>query len=117
MPFVLHPLPSHCEGMYNSISSVKKARASKGKGLRGAMISLLPFMILPALGVTWLACSPTLLREHLVPFILYQSATFNLGVGRVITAHTTKMPFPRTNLATLPMVFGAVNAAMTHLGR
>lgn len=90
--------------------TVMAARRAEGKRARVAMLGLLPFVITWILVPTYLALQPTILYSHLVPFIFFVGLTNAYSVGRMICAHLTKSPFPRSNILWLPLLVGIVDS-------
>jgi hypothetical protein len=87
----LRPFASH------SSRNVIAAKRSRGEPLAGSLLGLLPFAIQTGAHIAWLAASPQILHGHLVPFAIYWGVAFAYQVGLLITAHTTKGPFPYWN--------------------
>lgn len=87
-----------------------KARRARGEHARHALLGLLPFFTSWVLIVSYLALQPTILQNHLVPFVFYVGLINAYSVGQMITAHLTKSPFPYQNVLVLPLVYGVLDS-------
>lgn len=109
--------------IFNTVESslnVIKARRGRGDRSRGALLGLLPFFGVWTLIPAYLYLHPNILHGHLVPFVLFAGIVNAYSVGRMITAHLVKLPFPYDNILALPLAFGVVDALgprlQEHLG-
>ena len=80
-----------------------KVRRSKGLPVGEALAGLIPFLTLIITAPIWLALRPTILKEHLLPFMFFLGASFAYQVGLIIVAHLTQSPFPFINVMLLPI--------------
>lgn len=87
------------------------ARRQRGEHARHALLGLVPFFASWSLIAAYLALQPAILRNHLVPFVLYAGLINAYSVGQMITAHLTKSPFPYQNVLALPLVWGVLDSA------
>lgn len=74
------------------------------------LFGLAPFFFAWILIPTYLALNPIILRQHLVPFVFYVGLINAYSVGRMITAHLTKAPFPYDNVLILPLLWGVIDS-------
>jgi ethanolaminephosphotransferase len=93
-----------------SCRNVMSARRARGQRARKALLGLVPFAASWTLIVSYLALNPTILHEHLVPFILYVALINAYSVGQMITAHLTKSRFPYQNILAFPLVYGVLDS-------
>lgn len=92
--------------VFNTIESARnviRARRARGDRSRSALLGLAPFFATWALVVAYLALQPTVLRQHLVPFTLFAGVVNAYSVGRMITAHLVRLPFPYDNVLVFPL--------------
>lgn len=94
----------------DSARNVMAARRARGEHARYALLGLVPFFTSWGLIAAYLALQPNILRNHLVPFVLYVGLINAYSVGQMITAHLTKSPFPYQNVLVLPLVFGVLDS-------
>ena len=87
-----------------------KARRARGEPAGQALAGLIPFFSSWALIAAYLALQPTILRTHLIPFILYVGLINAYSVGQIITAHLTKSEFPYQNILALPLIYGVLDS-------
>ena len=87
-----------------------KARRARGQHARHALIGLVPFFSCWALIASYLLLQPTILENHLVPFVFYVGLINAYSVGQMITAHLTKSKFPYQNVLALPLIYGVLDA-------
>ena len=80
-----------------------KVRYSKKLPIGEALAGLIPFLTLVTTAPIWLALRPTILKEHLLPFMFFLGASFAYQVGLIIVAHLTQSPFPFFNAMLLPI--------------
>ncbi|KAI9189453.1 hypothetical protein H9P43_000886 [Blastocladiella emersonii ATCC 22665] len=97
-------------------SAVNVVRASKLRGEQGAspaaaLAGLAPFAISVVLVYLWAASNPAIIADHLVPLTLYVTFFFGHLVGRIITAHVIKAPYPYGNVNWIPAVLALGNVA------
>ncbi|KAL2209063.1 Choline/ethanolaminephosphotransferase [Sarocladium strictum] len=98
---------------FNTIESstnVIKARRARGDRSRGALLGLLPFFGVWTLIPMYLYLHPNILHGHLVPFVLFAGVVNAYSVGRMITAHLVKLPFPYDNVLAIPLAIGVIDA-------
>ena len=74
-----------------------KSRRSKNLSITTPFVGLIPFFIFVAATFSWLYVSPTILKKHIVPFVLLIGCIFGHQVGKMILAHVTHRPFPMFN--------------------
>ncbi|KAB8356582.1 hypothetical protein FH972_024164 [Carpinus fangiana] len=97
---------------YWSAANVVQHRREQGKGNpAGALLGLLPFLTGAGLIGLYLHLQPTILHQHLVPFVFYAGLTNAYSVGQMITAHLTKSSFPYQNVLFIPLIFGVLDSA------
>lgn len=90
--------------------NVIRARRERGDRSRGALLGLLPFFSIWAMIVTYLYLQPIILYHHLVPFVFFAGLINAYSVGRMITAHLVKLPFPYWNVVAAPLAFGVLDS-------
>ncbi|KAL6857999.1 Phosphotransferase [Amphichorda felina] len=90
--------------------NVIRARRARGERSFGALFGLVPFFSIWAMIGAYLFLQPDILHNHLVPFMLFAGVVNAYSVGRMITAHLAKLPFPFFNMLGLPLVFGVVDS-------
>lgn len=86
------------------------AKRKRGEYPQEALLGLVPFFASWGLIAAYLALQPTILRDHLIPFVLYAGLINAYSVGQMITAHLTKSPFPYQNIVALPLVYGVLDS-------
>ena len=86
------------------------ARKARDDDPTQALTGLLPFFGSWVLIVSYLALNPSILHNHLVPFVFYVGLINAYSVGQMITAHLTKSPFPYQNVLALPLAYGVLDA-------
>ncbi|KAK3048995.1 Phosphotransferase [Extremus antarcticus] len=99
--------------VFNTIESarnVMKSRRDRGEQARVALIGLLPFAQSWILIVSYLMLQPTILHNHLIPFVFYVGLINAYSVGQIITAHLVILDFPYQNIISLPLVYGVADA-------
>jgi ethanolaminephosphotransferase len=105
---------------WESSINVIRARRARGDRSRGALLGLLPFAGIWVLIPAYLYLQPNILRNHLVPFVFFAGIVNAYAVGRMITAHLVKLPFPYFNVLGLPLAWGVIDSAgpflQEHLG-
>ncbi len=87
-----------------------KSRRDRGEQARVALIGLLPFAQSWILIVSYLMLQPTILHNHLIPFVFYVGLINAYSVGQIITAHLVILDFPYQNIISLPLVYGVADA-------
>lgn len=95
---------------FESSMNVIKARRARGDRSRGALLGLLPFFGVWTLIPVYLYLHPNILHAHLVPFVLFAGVVNAYSVGRMITAHLVKLPFPYDNVLAIPLAIGVIDA-------
>ncbi|KAH0347530.1 sn-1,2-diacylglycerol cholinephosphotransferas-like protein, partial [Aureobasidium melanogenum] len=93
-----------------SAMNVMAARRLRKENPIFALYGLAPFFLTWVVIPAYLFLQPVILRQHLVPFVLYVGLVNAYSVGQMITAHLTKSPFPMTNVLVLPLVFGVIDS-------
>ena len=93
-----------------SARNVIKARRARGDRSRYALVGLVPFFITWSFMVLYLALQPNILRNHLVPFVLFAGIVNAYSVGQMITAHLVKLEFPYWNVLVVPLAWGVVDS-------
>ncbi|KAK9762167.1 hypothetical protein K7432_012367 [Basidiobolus ranarum] len=96
----------------SSIVTVIKTSKKNNQSPVKALLGLLPFVSSVGLVYVWVSASPNIVAGHLTPFMVYCGCSFGYMVGRMILAHVTKAPFPYFPRIFLPLIFGALNAAL-----
>ncbi|CAH0017748.1 unnamed protein product [Clonostachys rhizophaga] len=98
---------------FNTVESslnVIRARRERGDRSRGALLGLLPFFAIWSLIIAYLYLQPTILHNHLVPFVLFAGFVNAYSVGQMITAHLVKLPFPYWNVLGVPIALGVLDS-------
>ncbi|KAI4727506.1 Choline/ethanolaminephosphotransferase [Aureobasidium sp. EXF-10728] len=93
-----------------SAMNVMAARRLRKENPIFALYGLAPFFLTWTVIPIYLFLQPVILRQHLVPFVLYVGLVNAYSVGQMITAHLTKSPFPMTNVLVLPLLFGVIDS-------
>ncbi|KAH0289502.1 sn-1,2-diacylglycerol cholinephosphotransferas-like protein [Aureobasidium namibiae CBS 147.97] len=93
-----------------SAMNVMAARRLRKENPVFALYGLAPFFLTWTVIPAYLFLQPVILRQHLVPFVLYVGLVNAYSVGQMITAHLTKSPFPMTNVLVLPLLFGVIDS-------
>lgn len=104
--------------VFNTISSamnVMAARRLRKEPATLALYGLLPFLATWTVIPAYLYLQPIILRQHLIPFVLYVGLVNAYSVGQMITAHLTKSAFPMTNVLVLPLAYGVIDSLGPHL--
>ncbi|WPH01763.1 Hypothetical protein R9X50_00461500 [Acrodontium crateriforme] len=104
--------------VFNTVESarnVMKARRERGQKARIALTGLLPFFSIWTLIATYLYLQPSILQNHLVPFVFYIGLINAYSVGQMITAHVTKSRFPYQNILALPLIYGVIDSIGPHM--
>ncbi|KAJ2961355.1 hypothetical protein NQZ79_g3358 [Umbelopsis isabellina] len=95
--------------------NVYMAASSQKRPVLPALLGFAPFVAACGIAYLWLQASPSIVHEHLLPFVLYIGASFGYQVGLIITAHLTKAPFPYFNLMLVPLAIGCINANLPNI--
>jgi ethanolaminephosphotransferase len=93
-----------------SAMNVMAARRLRKEDPIIALYGLAPFFLTWTVIPAYLFLQPVILRQHLVPFVLYVGLVNAYSVGQMITAHLTKSRFPMTNVLVLPLLFGVIDS-------
>lgn len=100
--------------------NVIRARRARGDRSRGALLGLVPFFAVWVFVIAYLYLQPNILHCHLVPFVVFAGVVNAYSVGRIITAHLVKLPFPYDNVLGAGLVFGVADSLgpflQEHLG-
>ena len=90
--------------------NVMAARRLRKENPYVALYGLAPFALTWTLIPIYLYLQPVILRQHLIPFVLYVGLVNAYSVGQMIVTHLTKSPFPMTNVFVLPLIFGVIDS-------
>lgn len=99
--------------VFNTVSSatnVMAARRERKESASAALYGLIPFFATWTIIPAYLYLQPVILRQHLIPFVLYVGLVNAYSVGQMITAHLTKSAFPMTNVLVLPLLYAVVDS-------
>ncbi|UJO25313.1 hypothetical protein CLAFUW4_14397 [Fulvia fulva] len=96
--------------LLDSANNVMAAKRKRGENPQEALFGLVPFFASWGLIAAYLALQPTILRDHLIPFVLYAGLINAYSVGQMITAHLTKSLFPYQNVIALPLLYGVLDS-------
>ena len=89
----------------------QKNPAPHTKSHSSPLLGLLPAVTTWFLVPLYLWLQPTILEEHLVPFIVYVGLINAYSVGKIIVAHLTKnSTFPMTNSLLIPLWFAVIDS-------
>lgn len=83
----------------NVIKTLKEEK--RDKELVTAQLGLLPFFSYYSTVFTLLYIHPEIISQYTTPMVFTIGSTISFCVGRIITGHLTKQPFPFFNLPTL----------------
>jgi ethanolaminephosphotransferase len=100
--------------VFNTVESARNVMRARKSPV--PLLGLLPFFGTWLLIVSYLFLQPTILRSHLVPFVIFAGLVNAYSVGRIITAHLVKLPFPYDNVLAAPLVFGVLDSLGPYLG-
>lgn len=101
----------------NNVINAQKNPAPHTKSHKFPLLGLLPALTTWFLVPLYLWLQPVILKEHLIPFILYVGLINAYSVGKVIIAHLTKNPnFPMTNSLLIPLWFAVIDSFGPVLG-
>ena len=96
---------------------VMQVQREQKKPVEKPLYGLAPYFIAWAQVVVYLTLQPTVLRNHIIPFVFYVGLINAYSVGMMITAHLTKDPkFPMHNVLTLPLGLAIVDSLGPMLG-
>ena len=104
---------------FNTVSSarnVMEARKERGEEPYQALTGLLPAAFMWTIIPVYLWLQPTILHQHLVPFVFYVGLVNAYSVGQMITAHLVKGPFPYQNILLAPLSLAVVDSLGPKLG-
>lgn len=103
-----------------STRNVLQAKRARNEEPYIALAGYLPFLYQWTLVPIYLYLQPTILYQHLIPFIIYVGLINAYAVGRIIVAHLLQGPFPYHNILLLPLFCGVVDSAgpwlQNHIG-
>lgn len=100
----------------SSIINVMRVCRARGQDPFKPLRGLLPFVLAWTLIPAYLYLQPTILHNHLIPFVLFVGITNAYSVGQMIVAHLVKTEFPMHNILLMPLGFGVVDSLGPHLG-
>ncbi|KAI2639288.1 Choline/ethanolaminephosphotransferase [Xylaria nigripes] len=99
--------------VYNTFGCARNvitARRARGDRSRGALFGLVPFFLTWILVAAYMYLQPVILKQHLVPFVMFVGIVNAYSVGQMITAHLVKLDFPHWNILVLPLAVGVVDS-------
>ncbi|KAL1987705.1 hypothetical protein VTN96DRAFT_2545 [Rasamsonia emersonii] len=99
----------------SSIANVISVRRQRGQDPFKPLTGLLPLVAMWILTPVYLYLQPTILENHLVPFVLYVGIMNAYAVGQIIIAHLLKTDFPMNNALLYPLAFGVIDSLGPHL--
>lgn len=99
-----------------SILNVMNVRRERKQNVYTPLYGLLPAVAMWTLVPAYLYLQPTILQNHLIPFLLFVGLINAYSVGQMITAHLVKTPFPYFNILLLPLVYAVVDYLGPRLG-
>jgi ethanolaminephosphotransferase len=105
--------------VFNTLSSainVMKVRKERGQDPARALLGLIPTGVMWVLVTAYLALQPTILHNHLVPFVFFVGLVNAYSVGQIIVAHLAKARFPYYNILVVPLALGVVDSLGPRLG-
>jgi len=76
----------------------------------------MPLVTMWMLVVSYLYLQPTILHDHLVPFVLFVGIANSYSVGQMILAHLVKTDFPMSNILLVPLAIGVFDSLGPYLG-
>ncbi|XHG09317.1 hypothetical protein AWENTII_012386 [Aspergillus wentii] len=100
----------------SSILHVIQVQKERGQDPIKPLYGLLPLVAVWTLVPAYLHLQPTILENHIVPFVLYVGLINAYAVGRMIVAHLIKGEFPYINILLGPLAFGVFDSAGPLLG-
>lgn len=93
-----------------SALNVLSSRQSRNEDPFPALLGLLPFFATWTLIALYLHLNPSILHNHIIPFVLYATLINAYSVGQMIVAHLTKSSFPMHNVLALPLLFSVLDS-------
>jgi len=105
--------------VFNTVQSainVMKVRKERGQDPARALLGLIPTGVTWVLVTAYLALQPTILHNHLVPFVFFVGLVNAYSVGQMIVAHLAKARFPYYNILVVPLALGVVDSLGPRLG-
>jgi ethanolaminephosphotransferase len=100
-----------------NVNKAQQNPAPHTKDQKFPLAGLLPALTTWFLVPLYLYLQPTILEDHLIPFMLYVGLINAYSVGKIIIAHLTKNPkFPMTNSLLIPLWFGVIDSLGPKLG-
>ncbi|KAJ9202954.1 hypothetical protein DTO032I3_3328 [Paecilomyces variotii] len=100
----------------SSIVHVINSRRARGLDPYQPLLGLLPLVATWTLVPGYLYLQPTILENHLIPFVLYVGLINAYSVGRMIVAHLVKTDFPYFNILLLPLAVGVLDSLAPRFG-
>lgn len=100
----------------SSILHVMQVRIKRGQDPVKPLYGLLPLVGTWTFVPAYLYLQPTILENHLVPFILYVGLINAYAVGRMIVGHLVKTDFPYFNILQVPLALAVFDSAGPFLG-
>lgn len=104
---------------FNTVSSamnVMKIRKERGEDPTKALPGLLPAALHWATIPAYLWLQPTILHQHLIPFIFYVGLINAYSVGQIIVSHLVKDRFPYQNVLVVPLAWSILDSLGLKLG-
>lgn len=100
-----------------NVANAQKNPAPHTKDHISPLVNLLPAITTWILVPIYLWLQPTILHEHLVPFVIYVGLINAYSVGKIIIAHLVKSHrFPMTNSLLIPLWVGVGDSLGQKLG-
>ena len=99
-----------------SAINVMNVRKERGQDPARALLGLIPIGVTWVLVTAYLALQPTILHQHLVPFIFFIGLINAYSVGQMIVAHLVKARYPYKNILILPLALGVIDSMGPRLG-
>ncbi|PGH00443.1 hypothetical protein AJ79_08216 [Helicocarpus griseus UAMH5409] len=103
-------------GTLSSILNVMQVRRQRNQNPFQPLLGLLPAVATWVLVPTYLYLQPTILENHLVPFIMFVGLINAYSVGQMIIAHLVKTDFPYSNVLLLPLAAGILDSIAPRMG-
>jgi ethanolaminephosphotransferase len=100
----------------SSVLNVMRVRRERGQDPYRPLTGLIPLATTWTLVPAYLYLQPVILKNHLIPFILYAGLINAYSVGQIIVAHLVKADFPYYNVLLVPLTFGVIDSLGPHLG-
>lgn len=104
---------------FNTASSAKhvmKVRKERGEDPQKALLGLLPVAVQWTIIPAYLWLQPTILHQHLLPFVFYVGLINAYSVGQMIVAHLAKDKFPYQNVLVVPLAWSILDSLGPRLG-